>query len=456
MNFSNFEYKINNNIVSIPSWDIENSQNWAVIGNNGSGKSLLGEVLQNYDNTKTVGYISFEVIETLLEEERLKDDTDFLDKEDPGTLVKEYLNNLNSFFNLEDLKNRGLKYLSTGELVKVLILKELEKKPDILILDEPFDGLDIESQKTLTELIGKLIDSPVTLILILNREEDIHKNISHIAFIHENRIILTGSKDEILSSESFKNIRHFSGNIPETLPGIENITKINEQLITLNSVSISFADTKVLKDITWSVKSGEHYKIIGPNGSGKSTLLKIISADNHQSYGQDITLFGMKRGTGESIWDIKQHIGLVSSGLQKDYRVSVSLLSVVISGFYDSIGLYNDPTPKEISEATQWLSLIGMSSKKHRSFKTLSYGEQRLVLIVRAMVKHPKVLILDEPCLGLDQVNRELILMLIDNIALKAETTLLYVSHRKEDYIPSINRELHLIPTVNGSIGDIK
>ncbi len=452
MIFKDYRCTIKNNEIFIPDWEIEKGQNWAVLGNNGSGKTLLGEILSLQENT---GYISFEKVEALLEEERKNDDSDFMDREDHGTLVKDYLGELNSIFNLEDIKDRGLKYLSTGELVKVLILKELESSPDILILDEPYDGLDLNSQKILHSLIGDIIKSNIQLILILNREEDIHEGISHLAFIHENRVTLSGLKSEILLSESFNQIRHFSGHLPETLPGLTPSNKMSEDLITLKNVSISFADVKVLDSINWSVKSHEHFKIIGPNGSGKSTLLKIISADNHQSYGQDITLFGFKRGTGESIWDIKQHVGVVSSALQKDYRVTINLLSVIISGFYDSIGLYSSPTVKEIELANSWLELIGLTHKKDVSFKELSYGEQRVVLIVRAMVKHPKVLILDEPCLGLDQVNREMVLILIERLAQAGETTLLYVSHRKEDYIPSIKKELHLIPGTNGSCGEI-
>lgn len=448
MKFNNYECNIHNNTLIIPDWVINKNEHWAVIGNNGSGKSLLGEVLSK---NKDTGYVSFETIEYLLEEERKKDDTDFMDRIDHGTLVKDYLQNLNGYFDVSELENRGLKYLSTGELRKVMILKELEKYPEYLILDEPYDGLDIKSQKLLHDLIGTLIKSDIQLILILNREEDIHEDISHIAFIHDNRVILTGEARDILLNSSFNKIRHFSGEIPKELPGLNRKSSLREQLIDLKDVSISFGDTHVLKDISWSVKTREHYKVIGPNGSGKSTLLKIISADNHQSYGQDITLFGYKRGSGESIWDIKKNVGLVSSSLQKDYRVSISVLSVVVSGFYDSIGLYNNPLQKEIDLAERWLKLIKLHDKKNSSFKELSYGEQRMILIVRAMVKHPKVLILDEPCLGLDQVNREMILLLLDYIAKAGNTTLLYVSHRIEDHITSITKELKLIPSNKGS-----
>lgn len=439
-------------MISELNLKIKSGENWCVVGNNASGKSIVGrELYKIRDNS---GLVSFETIEDLLEEERLKDDTDFIDREDPGTLVKDFLRESHNEFDLSGILNRGLKYLSTGELTKVVILKELEKSPSTLILDEPFDGMDLESQKTVEDIIATLASSSVTLILIVNRDSDIHRTIENIALIDNFRVAVTG-KREILKQDSYKLLRHYTKELPTILPGQEMGDKIREELFSFRDVSISFGDTRVLDSINWSVNSMEHYKITGPNGSGKSTLLKIISADSNQSYGKDITLFGIKRGSGESIWDIKKHVGLVSSTLQKDYRVTSTLLSVVISGFYDSIGLYNSPTPNETTLGLEWLKIGGLLSKKDTPFKSLSYGEQRVGLILRALVKHPKVLILDEPCLGLDEINREMILKLIENIAQMGSTTILYVSHRREDIIPSITRELVLTPSDRGSRGII-
>lgn len=433
--------------------NIKQSENWAFVGNNASGKSLIGNML--LDMLPDCGLVSFEKIEAILEDERLNDDTDFIDKVDEGTLVKDYLQKDHSLFNIKNIENRGIKYLSTGELTKVVILKELESDIKTLILDEPYDAMDISSQQIITDFISELCKKNITLVLIVNRDCDIHKDIEKIAFINDFRISLQGSRDEILNNESFKLLRHYSKPLPDKLPGQPTIDKSKEKLITIRNLDINFGDTKVLKSLNWEVTHGEHFKISGPNGSGKSTLLKIVSADLSQSYGKDITLFGIKRGSGESIWDIKKHIGLVSSSLQKDYRVSVSLLSVIISGFYDSIGLYTKPSVNEIELAKEWLKLGGLLQKGDETFKTLSYGEQRVGLILRALVKHPKILILDEPCLGLDEINREMVLKLIENIAQIGNTTLLYVSHRSEDFIPSIKKELKLIPSKNGSIGDI-
>lgn len=451
MKFVNYEKKLGDRVLNIPDWTVANGENWAVLGSNGSGKTQLGEVLNTVETPKDIAYISFERVEALLEEERQKDDTDFMDRIDDGTLVEEFISLENDIFDLEYLRGRGIKYLSTGELVKLTLIKEWNKSPHYLILDEPYDGLDLDSQKVMGEFIDHVCKSDKTLILIINRESDIHDSITHLALIHNFSLLLTGNKKTVLESENWKNLQHFSGKLPENLPGQNESEPTSERLVNMNNVTISYDGKTVLKDISWSINNREHFRVIGPNGSGKSTLLKIISADNHKSYGQDITLFGMKRGTGESIWDIKKHVGIVSSALQSDYRVSVNALTVILSGFYDSIGLYNKPTPEELQLAKEWLTITGLNSYANEIFKSLSYGIQRMLLIIRAMVKHPKILILDEPCLGLDPINRELVLLLLDYIAKTGTTTLLYVSHRKEDVVPSITKELRLIPSESGS-----
>ena len=207
---------------------------------------------------------------------------------------------------------------------------------------------------------------------------------------------------------------------------------------------MAYGDKVVLDGLNWQLKRGEHWKILGPNGVGKSTMLSLISGDNPQAYANDLTLFGMKRGSGETVWDIKKHIGLLSSSFQTSYRVKTSVLMTVISGFYDSVGVYSNYSDLEEKKAMEWLKLVRLDQKARNPLHSLSFGEQRMVLIIRAMVKHPPLLILDEPCQGLDEINRYTVLKLIDIIALQSDTTLLFVSHHSEDMVESISRELHL------------
>jgi molybdate transport system ATP-binding protein len=183
---------------------------------------------------------------------------------------------------------------------------------------------------------------------------------------------------------------------------------------------------------------------VGPNGSGKTCLLNLVTGDHPQCYVNDINVVGYQRGQGESIWDIKQHIGYVSTALQWEYRVSISLQNVVISGFYDSIGLYEKATDSQQMIAREWLNLLGLADRANQPFNRCSYGDQRMLLIARAMVKHPQLLILDEPCQGLDEANRQLVLSLVALICASSETTVLYVNHHAGDRIKGIDRILNM------------
>ena len=199
-----------------------------------------------------------------------------------------------------------------------------------------------------------------------------------------------------------------------------------------------------LTSLDWTINRGEHWQLTGPNGSGKTALLSLIIGDHPQCYVNDIYVFGFQRGSGESIWQIKQFIGYVSTALQWEYTVGTSLRNVIISGFYDSIGLYSKYTDVERDIANQWLDLLGMKDRADDPFNRQSYGDQRLLLIARAMVKHPPLLILDEPCLGLDEMNRQRVLSLIEIICASSESTVLYVNHHAEDKINGIDHYLDL------------
>ncbi|MCE9944141.1 ATP-binding cassette domain-containing protein, partial [Aeromonas rivipollensis] len=168
---------------------------------------------------------------------------------------------------------------------------------------------------------------------------------------------------------------------------------------------------------------------------GKSTLLALITGDHPQGYSNDLRLFGVRRGSGESIWEIKRHIGLVSPALHLDYRVHCSVQTVILSGFYDSIGLYTRPGDRQLALANQWLALLGLKDQGALPFHALSFGQQRLVLIARALVKHPPLLILDEPLQGLDPLNRHLVREMVVRL-IGEGTQLLFVSHHPEDAPP--------------------
>ena len=220
--------------------------------------------------------------------------------------------------------------------------------------------------------------------------------------------------------------------------------------MSLKHVNITY-NRPVLQDLTFTVNPGEHWQITGPNGAGKSTLLSLITGDNPLVYVNDVTVCGIKRGSGESIWDIKKYFGYVSGSLHLDYRVSAPVINVVLSGFYDSIGLYQHPGDEELKLARQWLKLINLANKEHVSFKTLSFGQQRLLLIVRALVKNPPLLILDEPLQGLDAYGRALVRGFLTYFMEHGRTSLLFVSHHQEDAPAGITHRLSFVRHNDGT-----
>ena len=230
-------------------------------------------------------------------------------------------------------------------------------------------------------------------------------------------------------------------------PSARHLLDNHQPRIELKNGTVSYNDRPILDRLSWTVNPGEHWQITGPNGAGKSTLLSLITGDHPQGYSNDLTLFGRRRGSGETIWDIKKHIGYVSSSLHLDYRVSTTVRNVILSGYFDSIGIYQAVSDKQHKLAQQWLDILGVDNRvADAPFHSLSWGQQRLALIVRALVKHPTLLILDEPLQGLDPLNRQLIRRFVDVLISEGETQLLFVSHHAEDAPSCITHRLEFVP----------
>lgn len=448
------------------NWQLAPKQHWVILGGNGAGKSALAAILSGVGEpisgsiqglpAKTA-LVSFEAQAELIEQERKKDDADILDVIPEGTPVKDLLTlpdsdperlaELIELFKFAPLLERGFRKLSTGETRKLMLIRALASCPELLILDEPFEGLDAGSTELLAHLLAALAEK-MRLVMVLNRVDEIPSFITHMAYMEHGQLLHCVAVNDPVASADLQQLLHLKTtelSIPqasrEHLP--PNLDP-NQPLVRLRQARIAYDEKLVFSALDWTIQAGEHWQVTGPNGSGKTCLLNLITGDHPQCYTNDIFVFGMQRGTGESIWQIKQYIGYVSSNLQWEYRVSINVRNVIISGFYDSIGLYQKYTDRERVIAEQWLVLLGMSERATEPFSQLSYGDQRLVLIARAMVKHPSLLILDEPCLGLDDLNRQLILALIERICAGTETTVLYVNHRAQDNIAGIHQHLAL------------
>jgi molybdate transport system ATP-binding protein len=284
--------------------------------------------------------------------------------------------------------------------------------------------------------------------MVLNRFDEIPEFISHIAYMEKGELRYQVERDDAQAYADLYQLLHLkTTDLQVPAADTDNAIPVldpQQPLVKLSNICVQYTDMVLIEGLNCTIESHHHWQLSWPNGSGKTALLSLITGDHPQCYTNDIFVFGYQRGNGESIWQIKQYIGYVSTALQWEYRVGTSLRNVIISGFYDSIGLYSKSTDRQKQIADEWLALLGMKKRGDQPFNKLSYGDQRLLLIARAMVKHPPLLILDEPCLGLDDINRQLVLALIEKICAARETSVIYVNHHAQDRIAGIDNYLAL------------
>ncbi|CAM3776607.1 molybdate ABC transporter ATP-binding protein ModF [Serratia silvae] len=456
--------------------DIQSGDSWAFVGANGSGKSALARALaggltllkgERHSDFRHVVRLSFEQLQKLVSDEWQRNNTDLLsaDEDDTGRTTAEIIQEehkdparcaqLAEQFGITPLLTRRFKYLSTGETRKTLLCRALMAQPDLLILDEPFDGLDVNSRAQLATLLGKLSQQGYTVVLVLNRFDEIPGFIEQVGVLADCTLTSQGARQQVMADTLVAQLAHSENLNGLTLPETEDPTQVirlpdDRPLIVLRDGVVSYNDRPILNQLSWQVNPGEHWQIVGPNGAGKSTLLSLITGDHPQGYSNDLTLFGRRRGSGETIWDIKRHIGYVSSSLHLDYRVSSSVRNVILSGFFDSIGIYQAVSDRQHQLTSQWLALLGLDAMGDAPFHSLSWGQQRLALIARALVKHPALLILDEPLQGLDPLNRQLVRRFVDVLIQQGSTQLLFVSHHAEDAPQCITHRFSFIPEGDG------
>ena len=408
-------------------WAIEPDQHWLIVGPNGSGKSALAAVLAGVGQIKAgelngvppqVSVVSYEAQAELIAAERRKDDADILDVISDGTPVSEVIaqasqddalaQQLVDTLGLRPLMSRSFRKLSTGETRKVMLIRALTSDPDLLVLDEPFDGLDHASLQWLQGHLHSLAET-VAMVIVLNRFDECPDFVTNLAYLDHGRLLHRVERSDEQAVVELQQLLHLKTSELE-LPKADPVDRLpaldpSEPLVQLTNAAVRYHENTVFEDLDWTIEPNQHWQVSGPNGSGKTCLLSLITGDHPQCYVNDIKVFGFQRGTGESIWQIKQYIGYVSTALQWEYRVGTSLRNVIVSGFFDSIGLYSKSTDAQKAIAGQWLALLGMADRADQLFNQLSFGDQRLILIARAMVKHPPLLILDEPCLGLSLIH---------------------------------------------------
>jgi molybdate transport system ATP-binding protein len=472
------------------TWDIYPGEHWAIVGPNGSGKSLLaaalagkvpvaqgtlthrlaeGEVaahelgaryarrghvvLVSHGEERALAtrYAGFHQarwnagesgggpsVDDLLTHHSVEAINPFEVLPEPadGVVFEQRRQLVIGLFRLSPLLNRRVKQLSHGETRKLLLARAVLRGPRLLVLDNPFGGLDVDFRAELRTILDQLARDGTALVITTARAEEISACITHLLRVDDCRIVAQGrhlaGADEV--SPDRRQVRPLAR---ASAPGAEAI-------VELRSVTVRYGESIILDHVNLTVRKGEHWALLGPNGAGKSTLLSLLLADNPQAYANDVYLFGLRRGSGESIWDIKARIGWVAPELLAHYPPSWPCLDVVLSGFHASMGLFRDCTADDIERGRHLLSSLGLESAAAQPLQSLSQGMQRLVLLARALVADPELLVLDEPCQGLDARHAEQVMAAVAGVASEGRASVIYVTHHEEEIPPFITHILRL------------
>ncbi|MDY5566335.1 MAG: ATP-binding cassette domain-containing protein [Candidatus Cryptobacteroides sp.] len=434
----------------------------AVFGRNGAGKTKLVEIILGRHPVKK-GIIEYAFPSPV--RKYVSENVKYLAFKDcyGGETEQNYY--LQQRWNSWDVDDERI-LLSSGELRKHSLSKVLGTEPCLLILDNPFVGLDAASRLVLGEQLRAIVQGGKTsLMLVLSREDEIPPFMTHVVEVKDEIVLPKKRLADWLAERGTETCgkeqdcgpgqaisagdAHCNADSPSSENGTSALQAADApasspEIVRLNKVTIRYGERTILKDLDWVVRKGEHWSLTGPNGSGKSTLLGLVCADNPQSYACDISLFGRKRGSGESIWDIKKHIGYVSPELHRSFKRDITAERIVANGLRDFHGLFTKANEEEIRTARKCLERFGAGHLAGTSFLNMSSGEQRIVLLARAFVKNADLLILDEPFHGLDDGNVRMVRGIIEEYCQNPDNTLLMVTHRMEELPSCIDHNLTL------------
>ncbi len=355
---------------------------------------------------------------------------------------------------IEPLFRRRLAVLSNGEQRRVLLVHTLLRSPRLLILDDPFGGLDQATRARLKTVIHRLMRAGLPVLVATNRPDELPPQTTHLLLVRGHRVIAHGAKRAMLQHPLARGLGNGSVSLVGTpRRGVRTARRAvptsprasrSASLVELNHVTIRLGNKRILDDVTWTMRRGENWALVGPNGSGKTTLLSLIQGDNPQAYSLDLRLFGLKPESTQTLWHLRRQIGWVSPELQLHYPPGWSCLDVVCSGFFNTVGLYEPCTSRQRVAARDWLRRFSLAGHAGSAFGELSLGGQRMVLLARAIVKKPKLLVLDEPCQGLDAAHRLSILATVDKVIGETRAGLIFVTHHAKEMPACITHVLGL------------
>ncbi len=454
-------------------WELLPGQQWAIVGGNGSGKTTFADGLAGHlpvvrgrlrrqpGDRRPIVHVSFETQRRLVTGHSSFHQARWFAAALEGAvsveeaLSRPFVEGVSRFqvftddaadqayrrrlaeaidlLQIAPLLPKRVMHLSNGETRKLLLARALVRDPQILILDDPAAGLDVGYRTYFQSVMAQLVANGHALLLLTRDFAELPPHISHVLLLDNMRITWQGPREAARFPEP---VAHRPRSpVRQSLPPPPPAP---DPFIDLRDVTVTYGGSRILDRVSWRVRRGESWALLGPNGAGKSTLLSLILADNPQAYANDVRLFGRRRGSGESIWDIKRLIGWVAPEMQAHYATGIACHDVVCSGFADSIGVHTRVTPDQAAATADWLARLGLTERGDTPFGSLSAGEQRLTLLARAMVKNPPLLILDEPCQGLDPAHTAEVVALIDHLARQPGRTVICVSHHPEEMPPSI------------------
>jgi molybdate transport system ATP-binding protein len=473
------------------TWDIYSGEHWAIVGPNGSGKSLLAAALAGRVPVAQ-GTLTHRLAEGVIDAHELgarhsrRSHAVLVSHADEralamrhagyhqarwnaseaeqgpsvdGLLSRHSVEALNPFevlpepedaavfekrrqevidlFQLPPLLHRRVKQLSHGETRKLLLARAVLRGPRLLVLDDPLGGLDVDFRTDMHSILDQLARAGTVLVITAAREEELPACMTHILRVNDCKVV--AQERMTVGTDVDKPQRRLSNSLaPAVLGGG------SEAIVEMRSVTVRYGETAILDRVDFTLRKGEHWALLGPNGAGKSTLLSLLLADNPQAYANQVWLFGRQRGSGESIWDIKARMGWVAPELLAHYPPSWRCMDVVLSGFHSSLGLYRDCTAQEAERGRRVLADLGLARLADQPLLELSQGQQRLVLLARALVANPELLVLDEPCQGLDALHAQQVTLAVDRVAREGRASVIYVTHHEEELPSCITHVLRL------------
>lgn len=443
--------KVRNRVILADlSWQMAKGEQWLLNGASGSGKTMLakamaglgrvnGKINVHYDPTSNLAASTLFVPQWFQFKDKQGSSNFYFqqrfnsaDAENTVTVwesLLEYATKINrtaysaqallTTFGLSSRKDAAIIQLSSGEHKKLQLIKALLYRPQFLILDNPYTGLDVQSRACLNDQLEHACTNGMQLLIVSN-DAAIPACVNRYAALVDGKLVTSHQPIHIAETTGH------NYELPDFLQEAPALPL--EELVSMKNVNIRYGEKQILKDISWSLKSGEKWLLKGQNGSGKSTLISLLTGDNPQAYAQEIYLFGRKRGSGESIWDIKKQIGFISPELQWYFEPGSTVFQAVASGLFDTTGLFRKLSPQQTAKTNALIELFGLENEANDLLTHLPLGKQRLALLARAIIKNPPLLILDEPCQGLDEAQTNMFNQLVELLC-NTNRSLIYVNH---------------------------